>query len=159
MRVARHRDVLQLVGPLQEEVEQPLHLFHGAANPRAREQFDVQRHLVVAGAAGMHLLSQRAQAGFHFGVHVLSVNLELALQGLLTQFFQGGQQLRKLIGLQQSHLRKHRDVRHRPLYVVRGQQQIQLPVLSYGESVYLRVVVKSFVPNLLHTLSPSKSCT
>ena len=99
MGIARHEDVLQLICLLQEETKEAFYLFNRTRDACAREEFDVQGHLIVAGTAGVHLLSQGSQTGLYLGVNVFPANGKLAFQSFLAQFLQGRQQLLQLIGL------------------------------------------------------------
>ena len=52
----------------------------------------------------MHLLSKGPQPGFHLGVHILSGDDELPFQRLPVEGFQGGEELREVIGREKAHL-------------------------------------------------------
>ena len=101
---------------------------------------------------------RRRKPRLHLRMDVLALDGESAFHGLLVQLFEFRQELRELIGPQQSHLGQHGYMRHRPQNVPRGEHQIQLPVLPDRERVDLRRVIESFVPDF-HTDNPSNSFT
>ena len=78
---------------------------------------------------------------------IFSLDGESPFYGFLMQFLEFRQQLRELLCRQQSYLGQHRNVRHRPQDVPRGQHQVQFAVLPDRKRIDLRCVVKSFRPN------------
>lgn len=122
-------------------------LLDSRTDPCAGKELNVQCHLVVAGTARVHLLAQRSQPLLHLRVDILSVDDESALKSLLAEFLQLRKERIEVLLRQQAHLGEHRDVRHRPFDIVRGQQQVQLPVLAHRERIHAGVVVKAFIPD------------
>ena len=154
MGIARHEHLLVLLRLLYQFVEERLHLVGDVHQLVAREELQVDQHLVVARAAGVNLLSHVAEAArqqhLHLRVDVLDVVLdgELAALAQLVDVLQLGEQHGQLVFAYQSDALKHRDVGHRAQYVVLRQIEVHLAVAAHGEPVNLLVYLKVLFPEL-----------
>ena len=100
--------------------------------------------------------------GLDLGMHVfhIAVNVEIPFRCVFVKFPELRQDGCKVFRRQQAYLFQHCGMGNGAQYVVRGQKQVKLPVLSHGETVDQGIIVKALVPYFSHyNSSPSSSST
>ena len=143
MRVAWHEHVLVPFRLRDEFVEEVLHQSCNLLDLVADEQLQIHQHLVVAASARMNLLADVAefagQQHLHLRVDVLHsfLNHKFAPLRLLIDGLQFPQEHLQFVCRQQVNRLQHRDVCHRPQYIIFSQIEVHLAVSAHGELLYL----------------------
>ncbi len=155
MGVAGQQHVAVAFALRHERVEETAHGLHGALQPFAGEELEIQQHLVVARTAAMYLLAHIAQAAgeeeFHLRMHVLHVILynKCTFLGFAVDALQLGQQRRQFVLPQQPHRGQHGDVSHGAEHIVLGEMQVHLAVKPHGEPLDALIDLRVFFPKFV----------
>ena len=152
VRVARHQDLLVLLGELLQAIEEGANLGGDLLQLLAQEELQIDQHLVVARATRVNLLAHIAQAAgqqqLHLRVDILRLGLdaEVARLDLRGDLLQTTNEHLKLLGGQKADRLEHADMGQRALHVVFRQAHIQLLVVAYGVILYQGIRVEALIP-------------
>ena len=126
-----------------QRVEEGAHSESHLAELAAREELEVEQHLVVARAAAVYFLAHGAEpAGeheLHLRVHVLDAVLydKAAVGGLAVNVAQLVQEHGQFVVGYEADAVEHGHVGHGAEHIVRREQEVELAVVAHGEAVDL----------------------
>ena len=116
------------------------------------EQAQIHKHLVVAAASAVNLLTHIAKAlseeQFHLAMHVFNAvfYLKLSFFYLCIYLAQFAGENAQFIGSEQFYRLQHNDVRQRAKHVITRQIHIHLTVATHCVSLYIVVHRNGFFP-------------
>ncbi len=123
--------------------EEGAHGLRHLAELVAREELEVDEHLVVARAAAVDFLAHGAEPArkheFDLRVHVFDAVFydEASLKGFGVDAAQFAQEHGQFVVGNEADAVEHGDVGHGAEYVVGGEQEVELAVVAYCEAIYL----------------------